>query len=124
MSYDFKEGDVGLGFFEYVEGREATDVAHPMLVLEVRSGIGCVVAYGTSQMTGQPLETEVDLTLDEAKKLGLNRPTRFMLTRRSCVLNDLCSPVWVAKKKHISVAGEAAMLKFFKAAKAAGLLDA
>jgi hypothetical protein len=79
------------------------------------------VAYGTSQLKGNPINGEFDLTLEEARACGLSKPTRFNTAYRDSMPNNLSHDVWVGRKGNIARAGDAAVLKLFNAGKAAGL---
>lgn len=117
---DFQPGDIAIGVFEYDEGKAFTTDVHPMLVLETKMG-GCVVAFGTSHLR-EPLPTEFILTEEEARACGLHKPTMFCLERRDSIPNNLSHQAWHKKLRNIQHAGDAVMLKFFKAARAAGLV--
>jgi hypothetical protein len=129
-TFTAKEGDIGWGYFSLNEDRVAhqSRVPHPVLVLEERS-YGCVVAYGTSQVSAAPLPHEWVLSEKEARLVGLTKPTMFVLTRREMTtkhLNDRKAWAWGGgsfpiKGNVVSLPREA-QRRLYKACQAAGLV--
>lgn len=125
-----REGDIGWGFFSFDEDEKAhqTRTAHPVLVLEDR-GYGCVVAYGTSQVSRSPSPEEWHLSDEEARMVGLKKATVFVLTRREMTtkhLNDRVAWSWGGGsfpiKGNVSALPREAQIRLYKACKAAGLV--
>lgn len=125
-----REGDIGWAFFTLNEDRVAHEshVSHPVLVLE-DLGYGCIVAYGTSQVSANPLATEWVLSDAEARMVGLSKATMFVLTRREMTtrhLNDRKAWAWGGGnypiKGNVTAIPRDAQRRLYKACQAAGLV--
>lgn len=128
--FQAQEGDIGWAFFSFDEDKVAhqSHQAHPVLVVEER-GFGCVVAYGTSQVSRSPLPHEWILSDEEAHMVGLTKATMFVLTRREMTtrhLNDRKAWSWGGGKfpikGNVTALPRDAQRRLYKACQAAGLI--